>query len=404
MNEGAEHQVEIMERGENRVQTDGEESSIDFVALLNTLYSGRWIVVIATVVAFAIATTIAFRIPPQFTSTGSFIPPTGSSSTAALMGQMGQLSGLGAGGLLGGAKSQGDLYIGILKSQSVESEVVKRLGLKSVYKVSKDSQAESILAAQSKFIVGTKDSIVTISVTDKSPARARDLVTTYFDVLRETLGRLALSESSQRALFFGQQLAREKDALADAEVDLKKTEEQSGLIAPAGQTAAELGMIAQTRTQISTRQVALSALRQSATPQNPELIKIQSEIGDLQGQLARLQSGTGKKGSGAIPTSKVPELELDNVRKTREVKYHEALFDMLAKQYESARMDESHDPPLLQVLDPASFPDAKSSPRRSLIMLEGLIFGCLAGSSWVLLRQPLHRVLAWHALRNATGK
>jgi uncharacterized protein involved in exopolysaccharide biosynthesis len=211
----------------------------------------------------------------------------------------------------------------------------------------------------------------------------------YIDALRETNSRLALSEASQRRLFFGQQLAKEKDALADAEVDLKRTEEQSGLIAPAGQTASEIQTIAQTRAEISVRQVELSALRQSATDQNPEVIRLRSEIADLQGQLARMHSGSGQGAGTAIPTSKVPALALEYIRKEREVKYHEALFEMLARQYESARLDEAHEAPLLQILDPADYPDSRSGPPRMLIALGGLLLGLLAGCARVLLRDRL---------------
>ena len=392
MIQNTERHVGKMEQEKSRVQPNDE--SIDLVEILRSLYRGRRILVAVTLGAAAIGTAIAFLIPPQFTSKASFIPPStsNSSSAAALMGQFSQLSGIGASGMMGGIKNPGDVYVGILKSQSVESEIVKRLDLKSVYKVTKESQAEKILSGNSKFDVGLKDSIVTISVTDGSPARAHDIANGYLDSLRETNGRLALSEASQRALFFQQQLAKEKDALADAEVELKKSEEQSGLIAPAGQTASEIQIIAQTRAQIASREVTLSALRQSSTPQNPEVIRLQSEIDDLQGQLARLQTGSGNAKGGAIPTSKVPELELDYVRKTREVKYHEALFEMLAKQYEAARMDESHEAPVLQVLDPASYPDEKSSPKRMLIMLGSLIAGCLMGCFWVLLRGRIYEI------------
>ncbi|WP_433967725.1 GumC family protein [Tunturiibacter gelidiferens] len=369
--------------------SDEEENSIDLASLLNSLYEGRRTILVTTVAVFAIATSAAFLIPPRYTSKGSFIPPTtNSSSTAsALAGQLSQLSGLGAGSLMGGIKSPSDLYVGILKSRSVGSKLVKRFDLKSVYRVKKESEAEKRLASNSDFDIGIKDSIVTISVTDKSPARAQDMTNAYLDVLRETNGRLALSESSQRRLFFGQQLAKEKDDLADAEVELKKTQETSGLIAPVGQSASEIQIIAETRAQIAMRQVELSALRQSATEQNPQLIRLQSEIADLEGQLSRLQTGSGKSGGGAIPTAKFPALALDYVRKSREVKYHEVLFEMLSRQYEAARIDEAREAPLLQVLDIASYPDAKSFPPRMLMMLGGLILGCLAGSGWVLLHE-----------------
>jgi len=390
----AEHQREIEESDRHEETLEEEESSIDYAALLRSLYRGRKTIAIVTLAACAIATAAALLAPRQFTSRASFIPPNnGSSSVSSFMGQLSQLSGLaGGGGMLGGPKSPGDLYVGILKSRSVESEIVNRFDLKKVYNVKLESQAENVLASHSKFDAGLKDSIVILSVTDSSPARAQDLANAYLDALRETNGRLALSESSQRRLFYEQQLAKEKDALEDAEVDLKKTEEHSGLIAPAGQTAAEIQIISQTRAQIASKEMELSALRLSATPQNPEIVRLETEISNLQGQLASFHSGGGRGAEGEIPTSRVPELELEYVRKEREVKYHEALFGMIARQYEAARMDESHQAPLLQVLDAASYPDAKSAPRRTLIVLGGTFFGCLSAVAWVLLRERIGKI------------
>ena len=374
-----------------------QEQSIDLGSVLRTLYRGRKTLIIVVAVSLVLALAADFLIPPGYTSTASFIPPnaTGSSGAAALAGQLSQLSGLGAGVLGGAVKSSSDLYVGILKSHSIASEIVQRFELKRVYKAKRESQAEGDLASNSKFEVGTKDPIVTISVSDRNPTRAHDLANAYLDALKEKNGELALTESSQRRLFFGQQLAREKDDLEDAEVALKEMEEKTGLIAPVGQTSAELQAIAQTRAQIAVRQVELSALRQSSTEENPDVIRLQSEIADLQSQLAKLQTGNNNKRlSGALPTSKVPELQLDYVRKEREVKYHELLFEMLAKQYEVARLDEARNAPLVQVLDPASYPDSKSSPPRKLIVVGGFILGCMIGAAWVLVRERLPLIRA----------
>jgi capsule polysaccharide export protein KpsE/RkpR len=217
----------------------------------------------------------------------------------------------------------------------------------------------------------------------------------YLDVLRSTNDRLAISESSQRRLFFEQRLAQEKDNLVNAEVDLKKAQEKSGLIAPSGQTASEIQTLAETRAQVAVREVELAGLRHFQTEESPDVIRLKTEIANLQGQLARLQEGKAKGLGGSIPTSMVPELQLDYVRKEREVKYHEALFQILARQYESARLDEAHNAPLLQVLDNPSYPEQKSSPHRMMIMLGGLILGALIGCLWVLVRDYVQ------ALRNS---
>lgn len=363
-----------------------EEDSINLSELFQKLRRGKWTIFGGTFVVCAAMTAIAYLLPVRYTSMVSFIPPALNSSSSMTTALAGQLSSLGAGDLLGGVKSPGDLYAGILRSRSIAAELVKRFDLMQVYGASKESQAEGALASNTIIGVDAKSSIVTVEVTDKSPKLAQQIANAYMDALRETNGRLALGQSSQRRLFFGEQLAKEKDDLEDAEVELKKTKEQSGLIAPAGQTEAEIGTIARTQAEIAVREVQLAALRDSATEQNPDVIRLRSEIDDLQGQLGRLQKGNGSSPTAAIPTSKVPELQLEYVRKEREVKYHEALFDMLSRQYEAARLDESRDAPVLQVLDPASYPDTKSSPKRLYYMLGGLVLGFLGSSLWVLTR------------------
>ena len=357
------------------------------LSVIATLRRGRGTILkVASAVLFAALIT-AFLLPDQYSSEASFIPPVPSSSAGAAA-LAGQLSSLGPASLLGSVKSSGDLYAGILKSRSIADILIKRFDLLKVYGVKRESDAVRRLAANTTVEVGLKDTIVTITVKDKTPDRAKALADGYLDALRETNGRLALNDSSQRRQFFDQQLAREKNDLADAEVELKKTEEQSGLIAPTGQTALQIQTIAQTRAQIALRQVQLAGLSHYATDQNESVIRLHSEIADLEGQLSRLEKGDPNQG-GSIPASKVPALQLDYVRKERDVKYHEALFEMLAKQLEAARMDESRDAPMLQVLDYGSWPDKKSSPHRGLFALGGLVGGLLVGCVWVLTREYL---------------
>ncbi len=366
------------------MSVDERSDSVDLGAMLLQIRAGRKKIALTSALAFLAAVVLAFLLPAQYTSTASLIPPstTGGSSAAALMGQ---LSALGAGGLLGGAtKSSGDLYLGLLKSRFIAQYMVNHFDLLHVYGEKKNSAAEKQLAKHSDFAVGTKDSIITISVTDRNPGRARDLAQGYLDALSTLTSGLALTESSQRRLFYEQRLAHEKDDLANAEVALKQIQEKSGLIAPAGQTAAEIQSIAQLRAQVGGREVQLAALLHDETEENPDVIRLRREIADLQGQLGRLENGSGR-GVGNIATDRVPELALEYIRKERDVKYHETLFEIIAKQYEAARLDEARDTPL-QVLDHPLLPDTRSGPSRLGIMLGGLLLGVLLGVVWVLVK------------------
>lgn len=358
-----------------------QDKTVDLDVLYRLLKNGRWRILQMGLAASILAALFAFLLPSTYTSTASLVPPSasGSSSAAALMGQ---LSALGAGSLMGAGKSSGDLYVGMLKSRFVAQYMIKRFNLRDVYRVAKESKAEKQLAAHSEFLVGTKDSIISIAVSDHSPERARDLANGYLDALSLLTANIALTESSQRRLFYEQRLAREKDDLSSAEVSLRQSQEASGLISPAGQTTAEIQTIAQLRAQVGGREVQLASLLQDETEQNPDIIRLRREISDLQGQIARMESGSGH-GVGNIPTAQVPALQLDYIRKAREVKYHEALFEIIAKQYEAARLDEAHDAPL-QVLDRPAVADSPSGPPRLTLIFGGLLFGTVAGAAWVL--------------------
>jgi tyrosine-protein kinase Etk/Wzc len=378
------------------------DDSIDLWEMFRDLLRGKRVILLASLGTALLATLISFTpflVPIRYTSTTSFIPPNNAGNGASMASLVaGQLSSIGAGDLLGTVKNSGEVYAGILRSHSIAARLIERFDLMREYGVKKESLAEKKLAAYTDITVDPKSTIVTLDVTASRPQLAHDLASAYMDALRETNGRLALSQSSQRRLFFEQQLVKEKNDLEDAEVELKKTEEQSGLIAPTGQTESEIGVIAQTQAQIAVREVELAALRDSATEQNPDVIRLRSEIGDLQGQLARLQKGAPSKSSATIPTSKVPELQLEYVRKEREVKYHEALFDMLSRQYEAARLDEARDSPLLQVLDAATYPDTKSWPKRLYFLLGGLVLGFVGSSIWVIARGRVSAVRVYFAL------
>ena len=365
--------------------TEWTGEGVSLPALIAVLRRGRKTIAWAALAGLVLAAVFAWVLPNTYTATTSFVPPGSNVGPSSAVAMMGQLSALGAGSLLGG-KSQGDLYIGVLKSRTIAAELVAHFDLKAVYKVKKESQAEKTLAASSLFEAGNKDPIVTISVTDKSPERARDLANAYLQALQQTTGGLALSESSQRRLFYEQRLAHEKDDLANAEVDLKQTQEKTGLIAPAGQTLSEIQTLAQLRAQITDRQVRLASLLHDETDQNTDVIRLREEIGSLQAQVAQSENGQSRTHLGSFSTAQAPGLELEYIRKAREVKYHEALFEIIGKQYEAARLDEAKDSPL-QVLDRAAVPDTKSGPHRTILMILGLLCGLIGGTVRLLWRE-----------------
>ena len=382
-------------REQDSWQDRAAEQKIDIAELAIVLLRGKKIILRFMLASLILAVIIVYLIlKPTYTAEAMFLPP--QTSPGSAMSQVaGQLGSLGAMSVFGGLKSPGDVYVGILGSRTVTDRLIERFGLQTVYKTKKLSDTEKVLRSNSKFASG-KDTLITITVEDHDPKRAADLANGYLDALHEQDGRLALTEAGQRRLFFEKQLEREKDALEDAEVELKKTQEQTGLIAPSGQAQVEIEAIAQLRAEIASRQVTLSALRQGATDQNPQVVRLMTEVTDLQNQLQRLQNDNGKlqRGNVQAPTAMVPALALEFVRKQREVRYHEVLFDLLSRQYEAAKLDESKESPVLQVVDRAIEPDKKSGPPRMLLLIASCLLGFLGGAVWVIVHAAYAKMLA----------
>jgi uncharacterized protein involved in exopolysaccharide biosynthesis len=376
------------------MESTSEESGIDLFDLTALLLRGKKTILKFMLVTAALAAILVYLVmKPMYTAEATFLPPQSApgSGMSQMMSQLGSLSSLGA--LSGGLKSPGDVYVGILKSRTIADDLIKRFDLQKIYKTKRISDTAKKLKDRSTFVSG-KDTLITISVEDHDANRATSLANGYLDALYEQNGRLALTEASQRRLFFEQQLEHEKDVLADAEVELKKTEEQTGLISPGGQAQLGIDSIAQVRAEISSREIELDALKQAATDQNPAVVRLQTQIDGLQQQLQKLENGSAVRRPGNVlpATAKVPELALEYVRKEREVKYHEVLFGLIAKQYESARLDEAREAPVLQVVDRAVVPDRKSGPPRTLIMLASCLLGALAGAGWIIAKDFVEKL------------
>jgi tyrosine-protein kinase Etk/Wzc len=386
------------------------KGQFNLIPSIRTILLRKWLILLCALVGLILGIILALLIKPSYTANATFLPPSSpSSGSSMLLGQLGQLGGLGAAGTLGGLKDPGTIYIGILESRTVADDLIHQFDLQKIYGTKKLSSTEKSLAAHTKFIPG-KDTLITISVVDGDPQRAAAMANAYVKALGKQNDRLALTEAAQRRSFFERQLEKEKNLLADAEVELARTEQQTGLIHPTGQAQVELETIAQTRAAISSREIQLAALSQGATNENPVVIRLNSEIAGLKAQLQRMENSNekGKAGDPLAPASQVPGLTLEYVRKEREVKYQEALYELLLRQYESAQLDESRAAPLVQIVDEAVVPDQKSWPPRTLIGLLAAFLGTFAGIAWVILSDIWARKMNdpdsaadWQSLRDA---
>jgi len=382
--------------------------------LLIVLCRGRRVVVRTTLASAMVAAAIVLLVPSRYTATTTFLPPQPSPSLAASM--IGQLGALGAVGSLAqkdlGLKNPGDLYVGMLRSRVVEEALVRRFDLNRVYRDRRMSDARRDLAKAASITLG-KEGLVSVAVEDTSPGRAAQMANAYVDELRRLTQDLAVTEAGQRRIFFEHQLETASTRLADAEQALKATEQKTGVIQLDGQAKIILESVVKLRGAIAAREVELEGMRLFSTERNPDQERAAQQLAAMRAQLAQLEKPGGSADGaavspGSLPAGNMPEAGLQYVRRLRDVKYAETIFELLAKQYEAARLDEARTAAVIQVLDPAVEPDRRSGPPRAWIVSISALLGFLASGACVFAAEALGRMgsnpaveARWAALRHA---
>lgn len=367
--------------------TEADEE-INLLDLMIVLAKHKLLVLGLTIVVAVLAAGYSLTLPNIFTANAKILPPQGQSGASAMLGQLGGLAGL-AGGVTG-IRNPNDLYVSMLKSRTVVDNLIQRFDLMQIYGAKYPSQARQGLAGATDVTAG-KDGIITIEVDDTDPKRAAELANAYVDELFKLTKVLAVTNASQRRLFFERQFEQARDNLAKAEAVARQAIDRGGLVQVEGQGRAIIENTARLRGQITVKEVQIGAMRAFATDSNPDLKFAQQELESLKRELARIEGTSGSKpGIGRENDNS----GIDSVGLLRNVKYRETIYELLAKQFEVAKIDEANDPAVVQVLDKAIEPDRKSKPKHSLIVLVSALAALCIGIFWAFVREGIARAKA----------
>jgi uncharacterized protein involved in exopolysaccharide biosynthesis len=282
------------------------------------------------------------------------------------------------------------MYVSLFRSRTVEDSVIQRFGLMARYRQKKMTDARREFEDRSTVVLGIKDGLIRIGVTDRDPRLAAGIANGYVDEFRKLSSNLAITEASQRRIFFQQQMLEANENLATAEEAMKRTEQSTGVLQVDSQARSLIESGAVLRGQIVAKEVQLQGMRSYATEDNPQMLQAKQELAALEGQLVKL-SGSDENSNADIivPKGNIPEAGMEYIRKLRDVKYYETIAELIAKQFEIAKLDEARQGAIVQVVDVAVAPDKKSSPHRTVIVVlmtliafAIAVFSALAAERW----------------------
>ena len=371
------------------------QDELTFLDFLIIVTRRKRFIGMVTVIFTVSALLIAFLLPQEYTATVIILPPQGNPSMGSMLSS--QIAGMSAVSSMAssalGLKNTNEMYVSMLKSRSVEDSVIKRYELMAEYHKSYLVDARKALERHAKIDGSTKDGLIRLNFSDRSPGRAAEIANGYVEQFRTLSQHLAITEASQRRVIFEAQLDKTKNDLANADEALKRTQLATGMVQVDSQARALIDSAARLRAQVVAKQVQIEAMRSYAGAENPALTQAQGELDGLRSQFEKLVGSKGSTGDDLfLPKGAVPQAGLEYVRRLRDVKYYEAIFDVLARQLELAKLDEAKEGAFIQVVDPAVPPEQKSFPKRGLITIAGIAAGFTFGIMLALLQGGLVRM------------
>lgn len=366
---------------------------LTLLALLAALAQRKALITKITATAAVLGIGLALLLPVRYTAVCRIMPPQQTQSSASFLLSQMQPGGEALAALTGdglGLKNPNDLYIGMLKSRPIADAIIHDFGLDRIYRSPDMSEARNRLAGYTH-IESEKSGLIAITVTDRDKFRAAAMANAYTSQLRVLTQNLALTEASQRRLFYEQQLVQAGKALVSAEAAFQQVQQSRGLVSLNGQSAAMIESLAVLRAQISAKQVQLEALRSYSTERNPEVALARQELASMQAEEARLEHRNRATEAGDLGLGDIPGVGREYLTAEHELAYRQTLYDLLVKQYDAARLDEGKEAAIIQVIEPAIAPDRKSSPKRVLIVIVASFLGWFAACFYVLAAMALAR-------------
>ncbi len=357
-----------------------DEDEINLFDLIAVILKRKRFIVVYTAVLLVLIFIVLMIMSPVYQGVARLLPPQSVNSTTEILAQLAGATGLSMGAT--GTQPTSSTYAGMLTSRTILDAVLDKYNLIEFYKKDRflgrwrsytRDDARDTLTDMVDMEADTTTNIITATINDKDAKRAAAMANTFVDELRKMIQELSVLEANQRKVFYDREIKKTLDNLTLAEESMKKFQENSGVLLADEQAKAMMDRIAMLEAQIAAKEIQIQVINTYATASNPDMKRAVSELAALKDERDKLEAKSAGAqnfpGNVTIPTAQVPELGMEYLRKLRDLKYQQTLWDVLIKQYETARLDETKETPNVQVVDIAIPPEKSAKPKVILIMV-----------------------------------
>jgi capsule polysaccharide export protein KpsE/RkpR len=395
-------------------EIETREGVPNWVSNVSVLWAHRRTLVRGAILAFVLSVAAAFVIPNQYQSTARIMPPETSGAGTALLAAIAgrtELAGLsGLAGSLLGTRTTGPLFVDLLRSATISNDLIDQFQLQHVYRKRYRIDTVKRLARRTAVVEDKKSGVISITVEDSDPHRARDLAQAYLDELNLLVNRTNTSSARQERVFIEHRLDGALTDLERAQQEMSEFSSTHTAIDIKEQTRATVDAAAKLQGQLIFEQTELDSLRQIYGDENVRVRSARARVAELQHQVEKIsgssappddENSAGQENGAALDRAsteypslrQIPRLAVPYANIYRRVRVQETLYEMLSQQYELARIQEAKDVPVVRVIDFPGVPEKKSFPPRALLSLLATLLISIALAARILIRDR------WEQLR-----
>lgn len=351
-----------------------EEDSIDIIALLKTLWTGKKLIVKTTILFFVVGCVVALLSPVVYTAQTTFIPQVSEDQMSSSKGGLGSLASL-AGINLNQGSSTSDSYLSPLlyskiansdefSLKLIEEELINLNGDKfsiKQYMLSETNSSFNLIGFIKKYTIG-------LFIKNDNELKSKETVNGYnfisqeeFDLVKSFKEKFSIVLNEKEGYI--EVIASDKDAFISTQlVKIVTKNLQSRII-----------------------ELRTNKIKERLEYSKNQYEQKQIEFNILQNNVADFKD-SNKNISTARFMSELQKLE-------SEYQLQQNILMTLASEFNNNKIKLNKDTPIFSVIDEVSVPNERSEPKRSLIALIYLFLGVVLSTGYLLAKEPLTGII-----------
>ncbi len=287
-----------------------------------------------------------------------------------------------------------DIYIAILKSNTLRGAMINQFDLTKVYKFHKRSKfyMEDVfkMLDGNIFVDVTNEGIIEIMVEDRSPQRAAEMANFMVEELDQIYKKLSVEKAHHQRTFLEERLTLIKEGLRQCEEEMKDFQKENNMVLLDAQTRAAIEAGAKIEAQYQVVDLKLNIAKNVYPSGSAQIQELELELSEIKKQ--REQLVNERESEFFIPLKEAPDLGLNLARLERKLRIQEIIFELLTQEYERAKFEEAKNTPVVQVLDKPIVPQKKYRPKRFLIVISSFLLSIVEGLLLAFLFDLIHSI------------